>query len=213
MNPVHKKYLRFLLNLGAVFGIFLNQAMAQNTHQDVRNHVYFRNFWTPLVHGLPLAFCSSNGTGCGKSVAQAYCRAMGYQSADHWTRAYHLPQTRYLDNDRHCTQHECDGFKTIRCVGRLSMYRQVLYPYRKMRFMFPRFNGYRVDWCYDGQPSNASKKSCGRRAAQSFCVRLGYMKTIGFRPQAHLGETQAIGNQKRCDHLRCQGFHHIDCYR
>ncbi|MCX7115597.1 MAG: hypothetical protein NTW08_06805 [Gammaproteobacteria bacterium] len=178
------------------------------TAKPLNDPTFFRSFWTPQYEGLPLSYCLIDGTTCGLKVATAYCRWMGYEKADHSLIAYNLGLTRYFPTRLRCDNWQCHGFKTIRCVGQMKDVSMRPNHYRKAHFVVPRYLGNRVDWCEFG-----GRKKCGRPAAFSFCRRLGYMKTIGFAPDAQAGSTEAIGNQRRCFGLMCKGFRYIDCYR
>ena len=114
---------------------------------------------------------------CGIAVASAYCRIMGYEGASQ----------EIIANNVHTPP--------------LATY------YRLRRYVYPRFNHYRVDWCYDGQ------KGCGRKAAFSFCRRMGYTDVRQYRMQTQVGAAEALGNQKLCFGNACKGFANIDCYR
>lgn len=169
--------------------------------------IYHRNFWQPVYHGERLAYCSLDGKYCGMELATRYCRLMGYLRADHAVKAHNIGLTHYLLTLQSCKGWRCDGFKTIRCVGNFALVPPESYHYRHRRFVLPRYNNYRVAWCYDG------KKGCGRRAAYSFCRRLGYLKVQRYKMAASVLATQAIGNQELCFGPQCNGFAMIDCYR
>lgn len=169
---------------------------------------YYRNFWTPKYYKLPLNYCMQDGQTCGLPVATAYCRWMGYEKADHVVAAYNLGLTRYYISQMRCKHWQCSGFKTIRCLGHLRHKPPKHYAYRKAHFAYPRYQGHRVAWCADGMGNG-----CGHRAAYSFCRRLGYMKTLKFSREAHVGATHAIMNQRDCFGVACDGFKYIDCYR
>jgi hypothetical protein len=40
-----------------------------------------RKYYKPSLYGETLAACSANGTGCGKPVADKYCKNRGYEQA------------------------------------------------------------------------------------------------------------------------------------
>ena len=189
-------------------GLFIFFMMGAAQANEVHNHTLYRNYWTPLYHGLPVNYCLHDGMTCGRSVANAYCRWMGYERADHSREAYNLGRTRFFGTQIACKNWQCSGFKTMRCGGRIHHQPLPSYLYRKKRFTFPRYMGQRVDWCAEG-----NGKVCGLEAAYSFCRRLGYTKTIGFARAPHVGTTAAINNQRVCAGTACVGFKYIDCYR
>lgn len=173
----------------------------------------YRNFWQPYYHGVRLNHCLPDAKTCGLPVATYYCQLMGYAKADQQIIANNVGLTRFLQAPDKSPMHlecrgwRCNGFKTIRCVGEKRHQPPKTYHYRKRRFVFPRYNHYRVAYCYDGD------KGCGRRVATSFCRRMGYMQSLSFHFQNAIAATQAIGNQKLCFGGECRAFAYIDCFR
>lgn len=176
-------------------------------HAAKASDAYHRSFWQPWYHGQRLAYCSVDGKECGMAVANRYCKMMGYARADKQIIANNIGLTNYIDSPAHCRGWRCNGFKLIDCRANISHKPPKAWHYRLRRFVFPRYNNYRVDWCYDG------KTQCGRKAAFSFCRRLGYMSVRHYRIQEHVAATQAIGNQKLCFGSSCNAFREIDCFR
>lgn len=170
------------------------------------SEVFHRSFWQPYYHGERLNYCTFDGK-CGMPVATSYCQMMGYARADQQIIANNVGLSNYLGVHARCIGWRCNGFKTIRCRSDITHKPPKVYHYRFKRFVYPRFNQYRVDWCYDGA------RNCGKRAAYSFCRRLGYASARNFTIQKHVSATQAIGNQKLCFGPECNGFSKIDCYR
>ena len=168
---------------------------------------FYRNYWHPIFHGERLNYCALDGKTCGLALATRYCRLMGYQKADQAIIANNVGETRFMEARATCKGWQCNGFKTIRCVSKLAHVPPHSYYYRLHRYVYPRFNHYRIDWCYDGQ------KNCGRKPAFSFCRRMGYTKVKDFHQAKAIGATQAIGNQKLCFGNTCNGFAYIDCSR
>ncbi len=171
------------------------------------NNDFFRNFWNPTYRGQRLNYCSFDGQKCGIPVAREYCQLLGYKDSDKAIIDYNLGITHYLKTRARCRGWECNGFMLIRCVGELSHKPPHSYYYRSQRFVFPRFNHYPVDWCYE------DKKGCGQRAAFSFCRRMGYMKAKSFEKRTAVPSTKALGNQKLCFGKQCNGFKYISCFR
>lgn len=172
-----------------------------------KEQIEHRNFWQPMYHGERLNYCSFDRKSCGLALANRYCQLMGYVKADQAIKDNNIGLTNYLMTTYRCQGWECNGFKTIRCVGSVSHKPPQSYHYRYRRFVFPRYNNYRVAWCYDGE------KNCGRRAAYSFCRRMGYLQASKYKIDKCLPATQAIGNQKLCFGALCNGFAQIDCFR
>ncbi|KTC81342.1 hypothetical protein [Legionella brunensis] len=180
--------------------------LLSNLSMGARSNDFYRNFWMPKYHGERLNYCMLDGK-CGSVVANRYCRLMGYERADQQIIDNNVGLTNYLFCNLRCKGWHCNGFKTIRCVSNMSHNPPKAYHYRLRRFVYPRFNNYRVDWCYDGH------RGCGRKAAFSFCRRMGYLDVRRFSIQKHIAATKAIGNQKLCFGVLCNAFESIDCNR
>ncbi len=168
---------------------------------------FYRSFWLPNYHGERLSYCALDGKECGLAIATRYCKMMGYARADQQIIDHNIGLSRYLSTKARCQGWRCNGFKTIRCVASIPHNPPKPYYYRFRHFVYPRFNNYRVAWCYDGQ------QGCGRQAAYSFCRRMGYLTTRRYSLQKQIAATKAIGNQKLCFGKECSGFEFIDCYR
>jgi hypothetical protein len=168
---------------------------------------YYRNFWHPLYNGERLSYCKADESACGQKVASRYCQMLGYDYADQHIIAYNIDQTNFIDSDEHCKGWQCNGFMTIRCVGKISHTPPQPYYYRSQRFVYPRFNNFRVDWCYE------KHGKCGQQTADSFCKRMGYMRAQEYAKQVHVASTKALGDEELCFGKECAGFSSITCYR
>lgn len=189
------------------FLLILSTLCLSQTIFSASSPVFHRSFLQPMYHGQRLNYCMLDGK-CGLPVASRYCQIMGYQRADHQIIANNVGLSNYLGlRPVRCVGWQCNGFKTIRCRGLITHKPPKTYHYRLRRYVFPRFNNYRVDWCYDG------KNGCGRKAAYSFCRRLGYMSVKSYKIEKNITATQAIGNQKLCFGKECKAFGEINCYR
>lgn len=195
----------------AIYCFFLVGALSFMMTMDVAaassSSSYYHNFWNPTYHGERLSYCLINKTSCGAMVAEKFCRLMGYERANAYLIANNIGLSNYLDTQAQCVGWQCNGFKLIRCVGQFSEKPIKNYAYRYRRFTLPRYGQYRVAWCYD------DKQGCGEKAAQSFCKRLGYMKTTAFHVDTGIDATKSLANQKLCFGSSCQGFKDIVCYR
>ncbi|CDZ78906.1 hypothetical protein BN59_03221 [Legionella massiliensis] len=178
-----------------------------NCYADNRANNFYRNFWMPTYHGIQLSYCTVDGKTCGLAVATRYCQMMGYHRADQHVIEHNVGLTNYIGSTATCQGWRCNGFKTIRCVAELTHKPPKGYHYRYRKFVYPRFDYYRVDWCYDG------KRGCGQRAAFSFCRRMGYLQTRRYQIEKGVAATKAIGNQKLCFGKECNAFKSIICYR
>ncbi len=167
----------------------------------------FRNFWHPTYNGERLDYCTLEGKECGRVTATHYCQMLGYDYANQSIIAYNLGLTHYISSRARCKGWRCNGFMTIRCVKTLSHTPPQSYHYREKRFVVPRFDHFRVDWCY------TQGKDCGRRAANSFCSRMGFMKAKHFVKETQIGATKSIGSQELCFGNQCNAFKEIVCFR
>jgi hypothetical protein len=172
------------------------------------DHTYYRSFLLPEFHGVRLAWCYDGGKQCGKSTADIYCQMMGYDTSIARHIDNDIGEAIYLANEKLCEHWNCDGFKKIKCVKKAKHKPAKSYHYRKRIFYFPRYDKYRVDWC------NTSKhNSCGLKVANSFCKRIGYMRSKGFKKEQHVAKTRTLGSQALCLGDMCNGFKYIICYR
>lgn len=168
---------------------------------------YYRNFWRPQYHGNSLSYCMQGPRGCGACVADRYCQLLGYERAATYRIEYNVGLTNYLLSKAQCKGWSCHGFKLIKCQAKLTHKPPKAYYYRSKQFVFPRFNHYRVDWCYQ------DRQGCGQRAAHSFCRRLGYTAATQYTKQPHVPATRALGDQRLCFGDTCEGFRQITCHR
>ena len=168
---------------------------------------FHRSFWSPTYHMQRLSYCTRDGRECGLPVATQYCKLLGYEASDKALIEYNVGLTHYFPTGACCKGCRCHGFQLIRCKGPISHKPASRYYYRSMRFDLPRFEGSRVDWCYD------KEKGCGQRAAYSFCRRMGYSKAAAYQHQPHVPVTRTIGSKRLCMGKVCQGFRYITCYR
>lgn len=188
-------------------GLILLGILLLGIQQAEASNWVHRSFWQPYYQGQRLAYCTLDHQHCGLEVATRYCRIMGYEKASKQSIANNVGVTHFFESGSKCVGWRCDGFKTIQCSMRIPHTPPKPYHYRLRRFFYPHYNFYRVDWCYDGC------HHCGRRAAYSFCRRMGYLETRGFRKEAGVAATQALGNQKLCFGNTCNAFAEITCYR
>lgn len=194
--------MRFLVTMAFILIGFGNNSLWAHAYKDS----FYRNIWLPNYHGERLNYCTLDGK-CGIAVAHRYCRLLGYAYADQQIIDPNIGLTNYLFCNARCKGWQCNGFKKIRCVAKISHTPPKMYHYRFRRFVYPRYQSYRIDWCYDGF------RGCGGRAAFSFCRRMGYLTARRFIMEKAVPATKAIGNKKLCFGILCRGFEYIDCYR
>lgn len=167
---------------------------------------FYRTFWNPQYRGTLLNYCLKDGVQCGQPVADRYCQSMGYDRATQSTIAHNVGKTRYFLTCEQCKSWRCNGFKRISCVAEHRHRPPRAYYYRLRQFVYPRYQHYRVDWCY--RPG----EQCGHRAAFSFCRRMGYSTVKKFEKESNLAATKTLENQQLCFGV-CHGFKSITCYR
>lgn len=196
---VHRQY-----NILFVFA-FMGLSGLPNAASVANNAI--RSFWHPTFLGQRLSYCSMNGLECGKEVANRYCQILGYDHASKNIIAYNIGLANYIDTRAQCKGWQCNGFMTIDCVLNLSHKPPKGYHYQEKKFAYPRYNDYRISWCYD------KETGCGRRAANSFCSRMGFAQAKKFIKESNVNATQAIGNHELCFGERCEAFKQIVCSR
>lgn len=194
--------LRIFLLFGALLGVFTQQVDAGSIQNKA-----FRNFWHPTYLGERLDYCSADGKECGKDIANRYCQMLGYDYSSQYKMAHNVGLTHYLGTRVKCKGWRCNGFMTIGCATSLTHKPPRPYHYREKKYAKPRFNDYRVDWCYDRD------QGCGQRAANSFCSRMGYMQAKHFSKEALVSATKTIGSQELCFGNQCNAFNNIICSR
>ena len=180
-----------------LLSIMTIDALATVVHYD------YRRFWDPLYHSQRLAYCDMTATKCGMSVATHYCESMGYTRADQVDIAYNVGLAHYFNTKLLCKGWTCNGFKFIRCM-RAHPQRQHGDCHHKI-FVLPRYNHYRIAWC--------NHKYCGKKVANSFCRRMGYMRASAYTSAHDVYATRNIGDQRLCFGKQCKGFAQITCYR
>jgi hypothetical protein len=83
------------------------------------SHASTRNFFTPTVGGDRLSFCVTNQQTCGKPIADAWCRAVGFEEALNYQRDQRINAqpivARYADTGGICTGADCKSFRQIKC--------------------------------------------------------------------------------------------------
>lgn len=195
-------YLRNLMRVLFMFCAFIGQVDAAE-----RSIKAFRDFWHPNFLDERLAYCTMDGKECGKQVADRYCQMLGYDYSSKHVIAYNVGLTHFLSTRIECKGWQCNGFMMIGCATGLSHTPPKPYHYREKQFVYPRYNNFRVDWCYD------QHKGCGMHAANSFCSRMGYIQAKRIIKEVRVSATKSIGSQELCFGMECNGFREIICSR
>lgn len=195
-----------MLRISLISLFFLSTFWASESTAGTNNNAV-RSFWHPTYLGQRLDYCTQNKAQCGKVVANRYCQMLGYTQAKTYAIAHNVGLTNFLESRARCVGWTCDGFMNIDCTTELSHSPPKPYYYSEKQFYHPRFNGYRVDWCYE------KDKQCGRKAAFSFCRRMGYLDAKTYTKALKSYATQTIGSQALCFGPQCTSFESIKCYR
>lgn len=78
-----------------------------------------RSFFTPTVGGDRLSFCLVGQQTCGKPIADAWCRAVGFDAALNYQRDHStstaIKVARYADTGNICSGSDCESFRQIKC--------------------------------------------------------------------------------------------------
>ena len=193
--------------LRGVFVVLFAVWMLGSAHANNHKDIYYRSFWSPQYQGARLDYCTVDHKSCGEKVAHKYCQLMGYKTSDHHIIDHHIGLTRYFSSEARCQGWQCSGFKLIHCVNQMKHQPVRAYSYRSEEFVYPRFDNYRIAWCYQ------QGQGCGHRAAQSFCRRMGYLKTTKFEREENVSATKTIGDHYLCFGESCSAFKKIVCYR
>lgn len=167
----------------------------------------FRSFWHPTFLGAPLDYCAVDGRECGAPIAKRYCQMLGYDDSSQSIIAYNVGLTHFIASRAQCTGWRCNGFMTIACTKTISHMPPKPYHYREKQFAYPRYSHVRVDWCFN------KNERCGKRAADSFCSRMGFMKAMRFVKETKVAATKTIGSQELCFGNECNAFKLITCSR
>lgn len=75
-----------------------------------------RNYFTPQQNGVRLSSCFSDKGICGKAVADAFCRTMGFGESILFAREP-VDEARPLDKEVLCSGTQCEAFTRIKCFS------------------------------------------------------------------------------------------------
>src|SRR5262245_57087188 len=165
-------------------------------------HAVEQNFVKPKQGANRLDWCYDWSVGCGKQAADAWCKAKGFDESSNFNIAPDIgatQSTRLIGTGAVCDQAFCDGFANITCKTKTP---------DKMTFNKPKYQGNRLDWCFDWATG------CGTKAANSYCKSKGYAVSTGFAIAPDIGgnqPTRLIGTGAVCDQQFCDGFKFINC--
>ena len=161
-------------------------------------------FNLPLVKGKYVDHCLTWGAKCGQSAADNYCRRVGYERAQSFTRSEkgaRLP-TIVLGTNQACNKSYCVAFRTISCTRTTRPK-----PGSRKVFKLPRVNGKYVDNCLRWAAN------CGQAAADEFCKRAGYDHAKSYkRGVAGLYlPTEVLSTGQICNSKGCVALSRVEC--
>lgn len=202
-----------------IVGIIISWVSGSVLLYSAQSNQYYRDFWYPTYHIQPLNYCTQDNLCCGKKVADRYCQILGYEKSVKIIKANNVGISNYLElkytgKKARCIGWKCHGFELIRCeklqnhhikVANKTYYQD--YYYREKRFNLPRMAHFRVAWCY------TKNNHCGKYVANSFCRRLGYLKSSDLKKDPNVLASIKIGDKALCFGKDCSGFEYITCFR
>lgn len=154
-------------------------------------HATSKTFVSPKVGGNRLDWCLNWGTSCGEPAATAWCKSVGYDHSTDSEEAVDIgasTPTRLLATGAVCDQAYCDGFTFITCATALIPLPPPPLPPPPLppaamaeKFFKPKYNGIRLDWCYQGH------NGCGKQAADAWCDDQGFDEASTFHIAAGIG--------------------------
>ena len=163
-----------------------------------------KKYINPTFNGARLDWCYAWSTGCGKQAADAFCKSKGFDNSTGFSMAADIgasTPTRLISTGAVCDQNFCDGFTFIDCVSAAPM---------QQTFTKPKFQGNRLDWCFDWSAG------CGEQAATAWCKTKGFAKASAWAMANDIGNvspTRLIGTGAVCDQPFCDGFKWLVCQK
>ncbi len=177
-----------------------------------------KTFVNPKLGASRLDYCLEWGASCGEPAATAWCKTKGYQKSvdaeeDHDIGA--TTPTRLLGSGAVCDQSYCDGFTFITCATATLPPPPLPPPplppaTAKQIFFKPKYNGVRLDWCFD------EGEGCGKQAADAWCDDQGFDEAIKFRIASAIGPlkpTVYIGSGQTTLKPLANAFKSITCVK
>ena len=85
-------------------------------HFPVQDYAYReRTYVLPRVEKYRIDWCYENGKGCGKKVANSFCRRMGFARAINYKQDIAVYASREIGDGRLCFGDSCKGFSSVTC--------------------------------------------------------------------------------------------------
>ena len=202
----------------------------------MRNYIYFmvaiftlcfsaqiaeaapKTFVNPKIGSNRLDFCLNWGSGCGEPAATAWCQSKGFDKSIDSEMAADIGDaspTRLIATGAVCDQPYCDGFTFITCASSVAPPPPLPPPplppaTAKQVFFKPRFNGVRLDWCYEDE------QGCGKKAADAWCDDEGFDEALKFQIASGYGpfrKTIEIGSGQVLVKPVTNAFKSITCVK
>ena len=150
-----------------------------------------KTFVSPKIGANRLDWCLNWGSGCGEPAATAWCKSKGFAKSVDSEEDNDIggsSPTRLLSTGAVCDQPYCDGFTFITCqTAAIPLPPPPLPPpplppaAMKQLFFKPKYNGVRLDWCYE------EGNGCGKQAADAWCDDQGFDEAIKFQIASGIG--------------------------
>jgi hypothetical protein len=177
-----------------------------------------KTFVNPKIGSNRLDWCLNWGSGCGEPAATAWCKTKGYNKSIDSEEDQNIGDsspTRLLSTGAVCDQPYCDGFTFITCASSLAPPPPLPPPplppaSAKQIFFKPKYNGVRLDWCYD------EGEGCGKQAADAWCDEQGFDEAIKFKIASGVGPlkpTIYIGSGETTLKPLANAFRSITCVK
>ena len=74
-----------------------------------------RTYVLPRIEKYRIDWCYENGKGCGKKVANSFCRLMGFERATGYKQDPQVHASREIGDGRLCFGDSCRGFSSVTC--------------------------------------------------------------------------------------------------
>ena len=178
-----------------------------------------KTFVNPKIGSNRLDWCLNWGSGCGEPAATAWCKSKGYNKSVDSEEDNDIgasSPTRLLSTGAVCDQNYCDGFTFITCATALiplpppPLPPPLPPPALKQVFFKPKYNGIRLDYCYQGG------NGCGKHAADAWCEDEGFDEAIKFQIAQGIGPlkpTIQIGTGQTLIQPLANAFKSITCVK
>ena len=108
LNPLKDKMM-----LKTVVPLFLSMLLASGAQASTRS------FFSPTEEGHRIGACLSDGSTCGKPVADQFCQKAGFAESILFAREA-VTSARQIDNGKFCEGETCQAFTRIKCYQPLE---------------------------------------------------------------------------------------------